>query len=65
VVDSGTDSCSDEVISQEMAYTYCLGVTNVQCGNVDDLIMDGSTTSKSVTASNILKSDKTMCYWGI
>lgn len=32
---------------------------------MDDLILTPSTTPKIITISKVLKSDNTMCYWGI
>ncbi|CDW79274.1 UNKNOWN [Stylonychia lemnae] len=47
-----------------MHYTYCLGVTNTQCGGVQDLILTPSNTVQTINTTNVLRSNSTMCYWG-
>eukprot|EP00347_Sterkiella_histriomuscorum_P010607 403375622 len=48
-----------------MQYTYCVGISPAICGGVEDLILTPTTTSQTITISNVLRSANAMCYWGL
>ncbi len=60
-----TTSCSSTADSSLLYPIFCLGITPVQCGNVQSLTLTASTVSEDVYVKDIRRSENTACYWKI